>query len=91
MFQRACRFLLLVMLASPSLPQLAIPAEQRDGHGHGGGHGGSYGGGHSDGYGHGGGGHGHGGYKPAPCHPQTITKYRTVYKDKKAEVVNNVS
>ncbi|XP_042221680.1 uncharacterized protein LOC121866153 [Homarus americanus] len=124
----------VMVLAVPSLPQLAIP---RDGDGHGGGHGGGghgggghggggysgggsgygdhgggygghggggggygghggggggyggHGGGGGGGYG-GGGGHGGGGYNPSPCHPQTITKYNTVYKDRKAEIVNNV-
>ncbi|XP_066952392.1 uncharacterized protein [Macrobrachium rosenbergii] len=60
------------------------------GGGYGGGHGGGgHGGGGGGGYG--GGDHGGGGYHPAPvCHPQTITKYKTVYKDRKAQVVNNV-
>lgn len=46
--------------------------------------------------GHGGFDHkGHGGYDhkphlPKKCHPQTITKYKTIYKDRKAEVVNQV-
>ncbi|KAK7077459.1 hypothetical protein SK128_007914 [Halocaridina rubra] len=60
---------------------------------HKGGGGGGYGDDHKGGggYGHGGGGGGgHKGYHPSPCHPQTITKYRTVYKDRKAEVANNV-
>ncbi|XP_042887835.1 uncharacterized protein LOC122263472 [Penaeus japonicus] len=62
------------------------------GHGGGGGYGGHGGGGGGHGGGGYGGGGGGGGYHvPAPtCHPQTITKYRTVYKDRKAQVVNNV-
>ncbi|XP_063586200.1 uncharacterized protein LOC134763565 isoform X2 [Penaeus indicus] len=90
--------LLLAVLVAPTLPQGPLP---RDGGGHGGGGhgGGGHGGGGHGGGGHGGGGHGGGGYGgggggyhvPAPtCHPQTITKYRTVYKDRKAQVVNNV-
>lgn len=29
-------------------------------------------------------------YKPKKCHPQTITKYKTVVKDRKANVFNQV-
>ena len=38
-------------------------------------------------------GQGHkGGYGPPPkCHPQTVTKYNTVYKERKALVYNKVS
>lgn len=69
-----------ILLASSFVS--SVPYDEIEERGHKGGGGGGF-------KKHKGGGYG-GGYKPDKCHPQTITKYKTVYKDRKANVVNQV-